>query len=547
MRHSQIDDDAGGPCDSVTGVVAHAAGAPQRVIAGKYRVTRLLGKGGMGQVFEAMHLATRRVVALKLLSPPVRILEPHERDAQHQRFVREARAVGQVRSRYVVQILDAGLDAESDSPFMAMEYLHGEDLSAVLHRVGPLPPQVAFRIALQAARGLADAHAAGVVHRDVKPANLFLVCEGDDVQTKVVDFGVARILETPGVDLTQQLTTTGAVIGSPAYMAPEQVQGRKDADGRSDVWSLSVALYKMLAGRTPHLADDAAFGALLVDICSKRSPDVRKFAPWVQPGAAALLRRGLEIAPQNRLSMDELIEELATLAGAETITTRDLRALEAHEQTPDPSWSDSDRGPESELPGRRERSRGGRGIAIMAGVAALAAGLGALMGQGVVKPNVPPPVPPVSATPVRESMPRVVRVSVPADVAVEVDGRVAVVAEGGVRVEGELGTTHAVLLRDPQGRSETFSVVIADRGATPDRLAFAPLPPQQPPASTASGPAVTMRMPEPRSAPSARPSSSASAPPAKKPPPGFSTNFPSTRSGRVKIHASGRRPGRPRR
>ncbi|KYF88614.1 hypothetical protein BE20_22515 [Sorangium cellulosum] len=215
---------------------------------GRYTLGRLIGKGGMGAVYEADDVALQRRVAVKVLSPEL----ARGRSALG-RFEREARAASAIRTEHIVRVLDADVDRATGSPFLVMELLRGEDLAHLLDRLGPLPPRLALRIVAQACVGLERAHEAGVVHRDIKPANLFLARRegGGGLVVKLLDFGVAKIrpAHDPRRDTTG-LTWSGHVLGTPRYMSP-QARGIKDIDHRTDLWSLGVVLYRALAGRTP--------------------------------------------------------------------------------------------------------------------------------------------------------------------------------------------------------------------------------------------------------------------------------------------------------
>ena len=211
------------------------------ILAGKYRVERLLGSGGMGMVVAAHHLDLDEKVALKLLLPgaatnPMLVA----------RFVREARAAAKIKSEHVARVTDVG-QLEDGSPYMVMEHLEGSDLAAYLTRTGPLPVAEAVDFVLQACEALAEAHGLGIVHRDLKPANLFCVQRVDDQRSiKVLDFGISKI----SVDTaSQSLTQTSALMGSPLYMSPEQMQSARTVDARADIWSLGVILFELLAGR----------------------------------------------------------------------------------------------------------------------------------------------------------------------------------------------------------------------------------------------------------------------------------------------------------
>ena len=263
------------------------------VIADRYRLVRLLGKGGMGEVHEAVQLDTGRLVALKRVT---------HQDASGVRLQREARAIAAVRSPHIVEILDSGIDANLHEPFLVMELLRGEDLSETLSRTGRLPADLAVRIAIHACRGLDKAHAVGIVHRDIKPANLFLEQHAGEIRVKLVDFGLARTFaasdEAAENDLTQ-LTKKNTILGSPAYMAPEQIRGLKNVDHRCDVWSLGVVLYRMLAGHSPHPRGDSGLGDLLVSICSTPAPPLQ-LGPEAPPQLAGIVHTALALSPDRR-------------------------------------------------------------------------------------------------------------------------------------------------------------------------------------------------------------------------------------------------------
>jgi hypothetical protein len=280
--------------------------AKPRVIDSRYEIVRTLGKGGMGVVHEARHLTTGRKVALK------EILTITEKNAV-ERFQREARATGAIETRHVAPILDAGLDPKTDHPYLVMELLQGDDLAQRLAKFGTLGEDVALRVVAQAATGLKHAHAAGVIHRDIKPANLFLAKRDDELVVTLLDFGVARVRDELRPPDQRTLTATGAMLGTPLYMSPEQVVGSKKLDHRADLWSLGVVLYEALAGVTPY--DDAeTLGALLVMICREPARPVRELAPHVSEMAETVVTRALAIDPDDRYqTADELLDAIDTL------------------------------------------------------------------------------------------------------------------------------------------------------------------------------------------------------------------------------------------
>jgi serine/threonine-protein kinase len=215
------------------------------LLAGKYRVERVLGEGGMGVVIAATHLQLGQRVAVKLMRREV------INDEAVERFLREARALVRLRSEHVARVIDVGETADG-VPFMVMEYLEGSDLSDVVHRRGALPVKDAVEYLLHACEAIAEAHAAGIIHRDLKPANLFLTRAPDGSDSiKVLDFGISKSIEPDDGAPAKKLTGTTTVFGSPAYMSPEQMRSARDADARSDIWSLGVILYELLAGVIP--------------------------------------------------------------------------------------------------------------------------------------------------------------------------------------------------------------------------------------------------------------------------------------------------------
>jgi len=299
------------------------------LIDGKYEVLRQLGEGGMGAVYEARHRATGRLVAVKVIVPAA-LAGGLDIIA---RFEREARASGSIASPFVVQVLDAGVDPATGAPYMAMECLTGEDVQHLIARLGPLPPHVVLRITAHACHGLQKAHDAGIVHRDIKSANLFLSKrEGDahELITKILDFGIAKVRASPmnaGED--HKLTKTGSMLGSPVYMSPEQAVGAKDLDARSDVFSMGVMMYEALSGATPngHLDN---LGALLMAICSRPAQALQDRAPWVSAEIAAVVHKALELNPADRYQSAEELRAAAIAllpSGGTTIVDEMVVAL----------------------------------------------------------------------------------------------------------------------------------------------------------------------------------------------------------------------------
>lgn len=276
---------------------------PGSMIAGKYRVERLLGQGGMGVVALADHVALSQKVAIKILTMAS--------DAQARaRFQREARAAVQLKSDHVTKVFDVGA-TEDGTPYMVMEYLAGRDLSAVLVERGPLPVGEVAEYILQTCEALGEAHRLGIIHRDIKPANLFLTYRPDGRPlVKVLDFGISKIA---GSTADMALTRTQAVLGSPLYMSPEQLRATRDADHRSDIWALGVVMFELLAGRVPFLA--SAITELAIRVVQEPAPHVGSLRADVPDGMSRIVLRCLEKTPDARYqSVTDLAADLEPFA-----------------------------------------------------------------------------------------------------------------------------------------------------------------------------------------------------------------------------------------
>jgi serine/threonine protein kinase len=231
-------------------------------VVGRYRLLSLLGQGGGGAVWRAEHLDLSTPAAVKLIDPSAA-----ESPDALARFKREAKAAASLRSTNVVQILDYGLDG--DTPYIAMELLLGESLAQRLTLNGPLTPEETATVLRQVAKALDRAHEQGIVHRDLKPDNIFLAWEGDDEVVKVLDFGIAK--SKADSTLEQALRTqTGAILGTPCYMSPEQLAGDKSVDHRTDIWALAVIACECLTGKRPFAAE--SFSALVLAISTAPPP-----------------------------------------------------------------------------------------------------------------------------------------------------------------------------------------------------------------------------------------------------------------------------------
>ncbi len=283
--------------------------APGTVLVDKYRLVSLLGRGGMGEVWRAEHLGLRAPVAIKLMNPEI-VSNPEALA----RFNREAQAAASLRSPHVVQVLDHGLDPTLRAPFIAMEMLEGESLATRLERNGRLTPAETARIVTQISRALARAHEAGIVHRDLKPDNVFLVRNEDEEVAKVLDFGIAKA-SSQSLD-SGSATRTGAVMGTPYYMSPEQISGAKGVDHRTDLWALGVIACQCLTGRLPFTAE--TIGGLVLAICTHPMPRPSQLGP-TPLGFDQWFARALARDPAQRFqSARELAEDLRRVCSVET-------------------------------------------------------------------------------------------------------------------------------------------------------------------------------------------------------------------------------------
>ncbi len=261
---------------------------PGTVIDGKYRVERILGRGGMGVVLEATHLALGKRVAIKLLHADA------ADEQARQRFAREARIAAQLPDEHIAAVTDFGQTAAGE-PYLVMELLGGRDLEQELKARGPLPVAEAVDLLLQACEGVADAHAAGLVHRDLKPSNLFLARRRDgSALVKVLDFGLSKVT-AEGRD---NLTATESAFGTPQYMSPEQIRSAKYVDARTDQHALAMILYEILAGRPPYVAESVT--GLYVVISTAAAPSLRALRPEAPAGLDAAIARALAKGPDDR-------------------------------------------------------------------------------------------------------------------------------------------------------------------------------------------------------------------------------------------------------
>jgi serine/threonine-protein kinase len=297
------------------GVVTSAQALPVTegdVIAGKYRVDRVLGSGGMGVVVAAHHQQLQHAVALKFLNQDAL----GSKDALN-RFLREGQVLARLKSPHVARVMDVGT-LEQGEPYLVMEYLQGADLGNVLRERGRLPIAEAVGYVLQACEAVAEAHANGIVHRDLKPSNLFLTQGPDGLPfVKVLDFGIAKTPQVSSGDREALVTTTGSLMGSPLYMSPEQIRSPRRVDARTDIWSLGVILYELLSGITPFEGETPS--AALAAIVADAPTPLRAIRPDIPEDLEAAVTRCLKKEADSRVaSILELAQSLEDFVTAES-------------------------------------------------------------------------------------------------------------------------------------------------------------------------------------------------------------------------------------
>jgi serine/threonine-protein kinase len=296
------------------------------LLAGKYRVERTLGVGGMGVVVAARHIELDERVAVKFLLPHV---PPHGEPVA--RFIREARAASKIKSEHVVRVYDVGR-LENGAPYIVMEYLDGCDLAQLVDRHGPLSVHDAVSYVMQACEALASAHALGIVHRDLKPANLFLTTSADGTpKLKVLDFGISKISQSDGEsDGSYGLTSTATIMGTPSFMSPEQLRSTRDVDGRADIWSLGAILYALLAGTPPYEGESNA--DVSAKIIRDDPPPLRSVRPDASEAMEKIVQKCLAKKAANRYAdVSELANALAEVGndGAKSAAVRVARVATA--------------------------------------------------------------------------------------------------------------------------------------------------------------------------------------------------------------------------
>ena len=274
--------------------------APGAILNGKYRLGRELGRGGMGQVFAATNMLLEAPVAIKVLhagAKPSRALA--------NRFLQEARAAAQVRHPNIVSVLDIGQDEATGALFIVQEFLQGRDLKRHIAQFGAMAPRDALELLMPVMRALSFAHGKGVVHRDLKPDNIFLCDTPEGIVPKIIDFGIAKMTDAQGV--SAQMTHTAQMLGTPYYMSPEQARGDRAVDHRADVWSLGVVLYHMLTRRHPH--EGATANLIITHIIAQPPTPVTVYAPTLPASVVGLVDAALRYdAAMRTPSMDAFWE-----------------------------------------------------------------------------------------------------------------------------------------------------------------------------------------------------------------------------------------------
>jgi hypothetical protein len=281
------------------------------LVGGRFRVERLIGRGGMGEVYAARHSTTGKEVALKL------ILTAGSSKEHVRRFMREARAATAIDHPNVIEVFDVFEDADG-TPVMVMELLKGEPFSRLLERAGALELHQVSEILLPAIRALQVAHSKGIVHRDLKPDNIFLANTPSGRTTKLLDFGIAKLLDPTklGSETQGQHTNTGSILGTPHYMSFEQAMSDKHVDQRTDIWAMGVIIFESLTGRRPLMYD--TLGQMYATFLQGTVPSIRDFVPDTPEDAARVLDHCLGKERAQRLGdLGPLIEVLAKYADSE--------------------------------------------------------------------------------------------------------------------------------------------------------------------------------------------------------------------------------------
>ncbi len=379
------------------------------LISARYEVIRLIGEGGMGEVYEAKHVHIGKRVALKCLN------KAFTKDAEAvERFQQEARIAGTLGHANICEVMDFGVTGDGQ-PYLVMEYMEGESLADLIKREKKLPVERALEVTASVLSALEEAHGQGIVHRDLKPENIFMAnIKGHGEVVKLLDFGISKIMK-PG-ESAMRLTKTGMMVGTPFYMSPEQVRGRTDVDHRSDLYACAVMLYEMLTGKVPF--EGSTFNEIIIKIIEDPFPTVGK-ADGVPRKVANLIRKTADKRPEKRIQtareFRENVEKIQ--AGKSSVGSSTAMAVEAYS-------------PE----GSSERSHGGLIALLVVSAIVLIAGIGVLVTWGILSKNRKPPpaetapaaAPEVPAKPEPPPEPQMVKIELeglPEHAVVELNGR----------------------------------------------------------------------------------------------------------------------------